>query len=216
MADALRERTAQLRTRADKALGYRDAEQDRLTSIETEITTLDAEEQLLALVSGLFRSLIDQEVTEGVRAVETLQSEGLQAVFSDMDITVRADVNLQRGQVAVDLLTLQTQPDGSVTEAASLDAYGGSIASVQSVLMRIIVILRRDMRPFLLLDESLAAVAENYVPAVGQFLAQLCERLDMDVLAVSHNPVLVEAAHRAYRIHKVGSVASFKEISRDG
>ena len=70
------------------------------------------------------------------------------------------------------------------------------------------------MRPLLLLDESLGAVAENYVPAIGHFLSKLCERLDMDILAVTHNPVLVEAADRAYRIQKIGSEATFKEVRR--
>jgi ABC-type iron transport system FetAB ATPase subunit len=202
--------------RGHKALGYRDAVQQRLDTVTEEITTLEGEEKLLTLVATLFRTLIDKEVTEGVQAVEALQSEGLQAVFDDMDLGVRAEVSVSRGQVSVDLLTIQKQPDGTVTEASSLDAYGGSVASVQSVLMRVIVILRRGMRPLLLLDESLGAVAESYVPAVGRFLQRLCARLDMHILAVTHNPVLVEASDRAYRIQKVGSAATFKEIRRAG
>jgi len=188
--------------------------QARLDETNSEIEGLEARERLTELVSTLFRTLIDQEVHDGILAVEKLQSEGLQAVFDDMNLFVRADVNVQRGQVSVDLLTLQEQADGSLTEGSSLEVFGGSVASVQSVLMRVIVLLRRNMRPLLLLDETMGAVAENYVPAVGEFLAKLCERMDMDILAVTHNPVLVEAAHRAYRIQKVGTEATFQEIRR--
>lgn len=205
-------RIEELRSRLNEARGFRAAVAQQVQVAEAEIKDLEAEVNLLDLVSTLFRTLIDKEVTEGVKAVERLQTEGLQAVFDDMDLTVRAEVDIVRNQVSVDLLTLQTQADGTVTEGSSMDAFGGSVATVQSVLMRIIVVLRRDMRPILLLDESLAAVAEHYVPAVGTFLAKLCKRLDMDILAVTHNQVLVETAHRAYRIQKTGGAATFKQL----
>lgn len=211
---SLPDRISTLRAQATKAEGYRSAVQKRLDDTVAEIEELEHLTGVLDLVSTLLRSLIDQEVQEGVQAVESLQSEGLQAVFDDMDLGVRAEVGVKRNMVSVELLTLQKQPDGTVTEGASMDAYGGSVTSVQSVLLRIIVVLRRGMRPFLMLDESLAAVAESYVPAVGEFLATLCERLDMDILAVTHNAALIESAHRAYRIKKVGTEATFKELHR--
>lgn len=210
----LPDRIAKLRSQANKAEGYRAAVQSRLDATSAEIKELEKLTKVLDLVTTLIRSLIDQEVQEGVQAVERLQTEGLHAVFDDMDLAVKADVGVKRNMVSVELLTLQKQSDGTVTEGTSLDAYGGSVTSVQSVLLRIIVVLRRGMRPFLLLDESLAAVAESYVPAVGEFLATLCDRLDMDILAVTHNPALIESAHRAYRIQKVGTEATFKEMRR--
>lgn len=180
--------------------------------VHAEVQTLEDEEEILDLVGGLFRTLIDTEVTENVRAVERLLTEGLQSVFADMDISVTTNVETQRGKVAVELVTVQKQPNGMTTEGSAVDAYGGSVATLQSVLLRVIVVLRRGMRPLLLLDESLGAVAEHYVPKVGRFLSILCDRLGMDVLAVTHNPTLVEAGDKAYRIHKARGIATFKEI----
>jgi ABC-type lipoprotein export system ATPase subunit len=34
----------------------------------------------------------------------------------------------------------------------------------------------------------------------------------VDILAVTHNPTLIESADRAYRIQKVGGAATFREI----
>jgi len=64
----------------------------------------------------------------------------------------------------------------------------------------------------ILLDESLAAVAEHYVPRVGRFLRMLAERLGVDILAVSHSQTLVEEADLAYRIHKKDGEAQFRSI----
>ena len=86
------------------------------------------------------------------------------------------------------------------------------MATVQSVLLRIVVTHRRGLRPLILLDESLAAVAEHYVPRVGRFLRMLAERLGVDILAVSHSQTLVEEADLAYRIHKKDGEAQFRPI----
>jgi len=201
-----------LRGRLERALGRRDEVARRLDEVRKEISSLEEDDELLDLVGSLFRTLIDTEVSDNVQAVEKLLTEGLQTIFEDMDLQVKAHVELQRGKVSVDLVTLQKQADGTVTEGDATDAYGGSVATVQSVLLRLIVILRRDMRPIMLLDESLGAVADHYVPAVGKFLSMLSERMGVNVLAVTHNPTLVEAADRAYRIRKSDGAATFREI----
>ncbi len=195
-----------------RAEALRDSAVKRLREEEIRILRLTAEEEVLARVADLFRFLVDREVIDNAKTAEELLTEGLQAVFDDLDLSVRSQVDIQRGKVSVDLLTVQKHPDGSITEGSSTDAYGGSVSTIQSVLLRIVVLTRRGLRPLLLLDESLSAVAEHYVPRVGQFLSILADRLGIDVLAVSHNPVIVDAADSAYRIRNQGGVASFTRV----
>ncbi len=192
----------------------RDASLGALASAEQQVATLEAEEEVLARVADLFRVLIDREVVDNAKTVESLLTEGLQAIFDDLDLSVRTEIEVQRGKVAVDLVTVQKQSDGTTIEGSSTDACGGSVSTVQSVLLRIVVLNRRGLRPLLLLDESLGAVAEHYVPRVGQFLSILSDRMGLDVLAVSHNPALVEAANTAYRIQKKDGVAAFRKIGQ--
>jgi ABC-type thiamine transport system ATPase subunit len=84
---------------------------------------------------------------------------------------------------------------------------------MQSILMRITVIFRRDLRPLLLLDETLVAVANKYVDRAAKFLSTLCKRLDLDVLLITHDEALVSAAHRAYFVSYVDDKAKFTEVS---
>lgn len=199
-----------LRSQADQLVGARDALVRQVASTKKAIKDLEVEGEVLAVVQGAFRTLIDREVTAGVQAVEKLLTEGLQAVFSDQDLSVRAEVNVSRGKVSVDLLTVYTRPDGTVIEGISNDAFGGAVATVQSVLLRIIVMRRRGLRPLLLLDESLPAFDANYVYNMGSFLALVCERLGIDLLLVTHNPAMVESAKKAYRIVQTKTGARFE------
>jgi len=190
----------------------RDGHESRCQEIEQNISILEVDDEVLGKVADLFRTLIDREVVDNAKTVESLLTEGLQAIFDDIDLSVRSEVDVQRGKVSVDLLTVQKYPNGSFIEGSSMDSYGGSVSTVQSVLLRIVVLNRRGLRPLLLLDESLAAVAEHYVPRFGQFLSLLSDRMGLDVLAVTHTPALVEAAKTAYRIQKTDGKASFRKV----
>lgn len=189
-----------LRSRLDTVKGLRSAVQANVKRTTQEIQDLEKEEELLSLVSELFRRLINTEISTGVSAVEKLLSEGLRTVFSDMTLVVQPDVRPLRGQMSVDLVTKQKLDDGAVVEGLSSDSFGGSVTTVQSVLMRILITLRRGLRPLLILDESLPAFDPNYVYDMGQFLSLLCQRLGMDILHVTQNPAFVASADRAYRI----------------
>ena len=167
---------------------------------------------MLDRVCNLFRLLIDREVVDNAQTAERLLSEGLRTIFDDINLSVRAEVDVQRGKVSVDLYTVQTQANGVTTEAASTDAFGGSVSVIQSILLRVVVVMRRGLRPLILLDESLAAVAEQYVPRVGLFLTELATRMGLDILVVTHNPAPVEAADKAYRIRKDMGEAIFTEV----
>jgi hypothetical protein len=200
-----------LRAKVERATALRQAARARKAAVEKDIKTLGDEAELLVLVSSLFRTLIDAEVTTSVQVVERLMTEGLQAVFPDQDLAVRAVVETKRGKISVELLTVQTQGD-TVIEGLSSDAFGGAVSTVESVLLRILVMQRRGIRPLLLLDESLPAFDANYVINMGNFLSLLCERLGLDVLLVTHNPALVEAADRAYRVVKRSGATQYERL----
>lgn len=201
-----------LRSQADRLAGARDAAVQRVADTRKAIKDLEDEAELLALVQGILRTLIDKEVTAGVEVVEKLMTEGLQAVFHDQKLSVESEVNILRGKVSVDLVTVQERQDGTIIRGVPNDAFGGAVATVMSVLLRIIVMKRRGLRPLLLLDESLPAFDGNYVQNMGEFLQLICERLDIDILLVTHNPALVDASNRAYRIVRTKTGARFERM----
>lgn len=199
-----------LRSQADRLTGARDAVVKQVRSTKKAIKDLEDEGELLGIVQGLFRTLIDKEVSAGVDVVEKLLTEGLRAVFHDQKLSVESEVSISRGKVSVDLIVVHERPDGTVIKGIPNDAFGGAVVTVMSVLLRIIVMQRRRLRPLLLLDESLPAFDGTYVQNMGEFLQLICDRLEIDILLVTHNPALVDAANRAYRIARTKSGARFE------
>lgn len=203
---------ADLRARTERIRGRKDAVEGSLERTRRAIRGLEDEEELLSAVCALFRTLIDMEVADGVKAVEQLLTEGLQAVFNDLNLSVSSNVKEARGKIAVELITEEKNKKGDIITGSAKDDFGGSVLTVQSVLLRVIIMLRRGLRPFLLLDETLPAFDSNYVTNMGNFLSVLCSRLGIDILMVTHNPALFDSADRAYRIVRKGGAAHFVKV----
>ena len=208
------ERLSELFRRAESLRATRASLRADLDRARREAGLKEDEALLLEQVSIVVRRLVDGELTEGVRTMETLQTEGIRSVFYDQDIRVRAEVEVVRGKVNVSLLTSYRKENGDLIEAPTLDAFGGAVATVQSVLLRLSLIFRRGMRPMLFLDESLPAFDDRYIHRMALFLKTLCERLGVDILVVTHNQSLLDAADRAYRIRSDGEKSSLHRIER--
>lgn len=198
---------------AHRAVALRDATSAQIKFEEQHLQVLRNEESLLELVSNLLRQLLDREVSEGIRSVEKLLTEGLTDIFFDQNLSVKIETEDTRGKIGVSISTLCKQEDGTVIEGQSEDSFGGSVTTMQSLLLRIAVIFRRGMRPLLLLDETLSAVADKYVDKAALFLSTLSKHLNLDVLLVSHDEAFVGAAVHAYRIERRGGKVVFRKLS---
>lgn len=197
-----------------KLVGRKESIEAQIRSTDGSIKNLSNEIETLDLVGTVFRQLLDAEVTSSVKAVEELLSEGLQAVFTDQNLCVKTEISMNRGKVSVDLITVQDHGKGLVIEGASSDGFGGAVTTVQSIILRILVTLKRGMRPLLLLDESLPAFDATYVHNMGEFLSTLCSRLGIDILLVTHNQALVEASDKAYVLEKKNGEAKFSQVRK--
>lgn len=198
---------------ANKALGLRSAIDRQIEENDQKLKEIRSEDELLELVASLIKKLIDVEVTDGVKAVERLQTEGLAEIFHDQNMAVRAEVEETRGRVSVTLLTQRQLDNGALVVGEADQSFGGSILTMQSILMRITVIFRRGLRPLLLLDETLAAVAQKYVDRAAKFLSSLCKNLGIDILLITHDDALVSAADRSYQVSYVKDRARFRETT---
>jgi ABC-type thiamine transport system ATPase subunit len=116
-------------------------------------------------------------------------------------------VEEKRGKINVSFITVQDSVEGK-----ALDSFGGAVSTVQSILLRLSIILRRGLKPILLLDESLPAFDPGYIHLMAEFLSTLCKNMGVNILLVTHNPNLVDAAHQSYRISKRGDKAQLDKI----
>ena len=167
-------------------------------TLEVEISLLEKRHSLLTQAMAALQHLIDQEISMSVSSLEELLTGALRAVFDDQVLTVKAEPEISRGKVAIELVTTQ-EKDGKSVSGPALDTFGGSISSLQSLLLRVLLIQKRKLRPLLVVDEVFAAFDANYTPIWRLFLTPW-QKLDFNILGVTHNIPMYEAASRVYKV----------------
>lgn len=190
-----------------------ETEQKKVNDLDLEIAFLESDLDVKQQAQGVLDLLAEKEVEEGVKTYISLLDEGLKAIFPEQDISQVAEITKIRGKVSVRLKTVVKGKDGIEVEGEGLDTFGGAVSTVQSLLLRVSLLLKRGLRPVLVLDETFPAVDENRVELLVDFLKALCSRLDMDILCVSHNTSLAESADRSYRVKATKNGAVFTEMS---
>ena len=184
----------------------------RVSDLETEVSFLEADLDQKIEAGLILDQLAEDEVQRGVATYASLLEEGLRAIFPEQQVGLKPEVTKLRGKVAVKLKTTFKGQDGIEVESDEIDAFGGAVTTIQSLLLRISLILKRDLRPLLILDETFPAVDGDRVEILVNFLKVLCERLGMDILCITHDQSIAEGADIGYRIAPSSEGAKLKRI----
>jgi ABC-type dipeptide/oligopeptide/nickel transport system ATPase component len=206
MLDRLYERHLKIKTLRENNIS-------RISELTTEVADLEAELDIRQQSNAILDILAEQEVEEGVKTYVHLLDEGLKAIFPEQEIQQDAEIIKTRGKVSVRLKTIVVGKDGIKVEGEGLDTFGGAVSTIQSLLLRVSLILKRNLRPLLILDETFPAVDEARIELLVDFLKALCAKLDMDILCITHQPALAENADLAYRVSPSKNGAVFTKIT---
>jgi len=166
---------------------------------QEKIDTARKESILLGKTIGLLQQLYDDLIDSHVDSMVSVITEGLEVIFYDQNNVCLSEVTPKRKSIHVAFLVKSTTGDGVEIIGDPLKSFGGGIASVIDLILRIIILMRfKNLLNFIVLDESLVAVSDEYVPATAQFIKELCNKVGMDVLLVTHKQRFKEFADTVY------------------
>jgi hypothetical protein len=172
---------------------------DDLSRKKAEVVSLVADSEDLTKVIELIRHLMDQMIDTQVKAVERIGTEGLRTVFPDLNLSLEADVGLKYNKIAVDFFFRRGDKEHpSSHRGHPLGSFGGGPASLVSLVLRILAVKKLNLAPFLLLDESLGAVSDEYIDYTSQFIRALSKELGFDILLVTHKHSFLSHANQGY------------------
>ena len=129
--------------------------------------------------------------------VSELVSLALSSVFPD-PYQFKLRFVVRRGKTEADLLFLRGEQ-----EIDPLTACGGGVVDVAAFALRVALWrLSNGLRPVLILDEPCKWVSSSYLPAAGEMLRSLSERMGIQIILVTHLEPLIEIADKVFRVSK--------------
>lgn len=147
--------------------------------------------------SEIFKKWLEDALERNVNSMAEVVTTALRHIIHDQELSFRVIQEAKYNRVAMRFLLEDKGPEGSV-EGDPMASYGGGAAVVISLILRLAIMSRMGMANLLLLDESMVALANAYVPSAAQFLRQLAEETGVNIFMVTHNPEFIAYAHTAY------------------
>jgi len=170
----------------------RDALTEEKARLTAELSRLDVRVMLLAKVGELYRHLLDSLVLHQAQGMSQIATEGLKAVLHDQDLAVVPDMGQRAGRVTLQFLLQQGGEGGP--KGLPQSSFGGGPTSLTSLILRVLLLLRTGRAKFLILDETLGPLSDQYIEPAGKFLAQLSRSTGVPILLVTHKSQFLEEA----------------------
>jgi ABC-type uncharacterized transport system ATPase component len=201
MDNSLKERLSSLRDGISRVQAYRDFLNGQITSSDADVVRLRHRSDLFQRCSEVYKSWLEDSLRSNIDSMADLATTGLRHIIHDQSLTFRIQQEMKYNRVSIKFLL---EEDG--TEGNPMDSFGGGAVLVISLILRLAVMARMGMGNLLLLDESMFALANRYVPAAASFMRQLAEETNINILMVTHNEEFMNNAHTAYEAYKDGSL----------
>lgn len=183
----------------DRDIGHAKALVQQVQSCAAEAASLETQAVSLEEAVHVLNSFSDARQADVRRRIESLVSHGLQTVLGDTGISFHMveAVKSNRSEVR---FVIRSVHQGEVLETDIMDARGGGVAAVAGFLLRVVILLLKPgTRHFMVLDETFGQLSANFEPALAEFMKQLVESTDVQLVLVTHSTAFEDVADKLYR-----------------
>lgn len=195
----------EVKGRAQYLNGVHRTRQEQFKAIDQEVRTLKSNNEILKKTEQVLKHLVDKLVQNDLEKMDKLITYGLNTVYPGKNLRFESQVDEHRGKIRISLKTIYNEEEvGSSSRS--------SVTVVESFLLRILCLIKLKKAPLLLMDETFPAVDSGYMENVSKLIAQLAEKLNLDVLAVTHNQGLSENAHSSFRLTSNKNTVGIEKI----
>jgi len=189
----LPERLRQFSEDVTRLESHRDFVVSERESAEADAEKARYEADLQQKSSEVIKSWLDDMLRSNVDSIAELATSGLRHIIDDQELAFAIRQELKYNRLS---MRFAIEHDG--IEGNPMSSFGGGAVLVASLILRLAVMARMRMGNLLLLDETMFALANKYVPAAAEFMRQLTEKTGVNILMVTHNEEFMSNAHVAY------------------
>ena len=198
-------------------MGQRASTLKKMAQKETELKTYKEQQVEIQKVKLILEDLIKQYIKFQLSKIEEYVNYGLKVVIPDQKLWFKCNVTTKMNKPWVEFVTASTEgvPEGEdPVEDDVLESFGGSVAQVESLILRLLAVLQLKLYPLIVMDESLNAVSEDYMEKLSLLLKELAKQLKVKILLITHNKEILVHADRVYRAVNDGDSMVIERVSQ--
>lgn len=190
-------------------LGKKVVLQNKLINTQERIKELDQKIENLTKASLFLQSLSDMTRQQTIDKISTIVTSALQKV-KDPNLEFKMILSTERNQPDVQFVVQDKQ---TKYEYDILNSCGGSIGDIITFPLRVSLLVKWEPRlaRLLILDESFKFVSVQDQELLGEFIRQIAEKLQIQIILVSHSEKISSKAHKIFSVVKENNISNIEE-----
>lgn len=207
-AARVKQRAESLSTELARHEGARETVATALTEAQARVAEHGDDVEILSAVLDILQGMEGAFQRNFQRSLAAIVSEGLSQVFGE-ELEVRIEASTRADMSAIHFRLIK---DGN--EEDIMEGQGGGYINIIAFLLRVLLILaaRPLLRRLLVMDEPFPMVSPEFRQAMAEMVAALVERLDFQMIMVTHESEYVSIADVAIRAEIKGGATQFHVI----
>lgn len=182
--------------RISRMTGARDVIRDRLQDNKKALKKAKQRAADIEEARAIIQLVAKQTQDQLCWSISEIVTLAQAAVFPD-PYEFAVEFEMKRGRTAAKLVFKRGE-----AELDPMDASGGGPVDVAAFALRVAMWSIRNprSRPTLVLDEPFKNVSKKHRDKAGEMLKEVSEKLGLQIIMVTHDPALVEAADRVFTV----------------
>ncbi len=190
-------------------LGERDTLKQKLESHTARVTEIDQTTDKLIKTSQFLQTLSDVTRQQIIDRISNIVTDALQKI---KDPNLEFKMILSTGRNQIDVAFIVKEKDTG-HELDIIHSSGGTIADLITFPLKVSLLLKwsPQLSRLMLMDEQFKFVAAPDREPLAEFIRQISEKLNLQILLVTHMTELTERAHKVFSVTKKGSKSMIEE-----
>lgn len=165
-----------------------------------DLVKIREQKDILEQVACVFQRTAEFSREQAKEQIEWLVTNALQAVF-DGDIAFVIELRKVKNRTEADFY-VRSVYEGVEVKVRPEQSRGGGIVDIIALALRFAMLhlFQPAIVGPIILDEPAKHVSEEYIAQVAEFLRNISNYFDRQVIMVTHNSYLSEMADTAYRV----------------
>lgn len=175
---------------------------EQLESIKAKSGKSSKDIDVFEQVRMLLQKTSDYAREQSRARIESLVTNCLQYIF-DSNIEFKIEISEIRGRPEAEFFVISVI-NGETIKMKPQEARGGGVVDIISLALRLAMLQCSsvDINGPIILDEPAKHVSDEYIVQVAEFLKQVSQMFNRQVIMVTHNRHLTEIADKAFKIEQ--------------
>lgn len=172
---------------------------------DKELNEIDNSTSNLLAIQSVLSQIADKVRIVSKDKLEQIVSSAIQFVFGPA-FSFHIDMNQSSGKSQAEFYLVQ-EKNNQMIMTRPIDSHGGGVVDIISLALRIAVIHMHSNPSLsgpLILDEPGKHVSEEYAERMAQFLKYISSHFGRQIILVTHQPYLAEAADKHFEVQYWG------------